>query len=403
MKTSVKLTLAKTENKEKLKRICLRLTIDREYRLTALNYAVLPENWDKKAEKILKGKDETASVVKTAQSMIDKKKVEMEDLIVHLERTGELEGMSPMDLIERFTGKKSKLDFQGFTNVLMIRLQETNHFGNYTIYKSCLSFVNTQVKDKSLPFESITYKWLVEVETAFIKAGNSYTTLSIYLRTLRAIFNLAIKEKLVHKDNYPFDLYTIKSGKAKHRAIDKISMELIESVCCIDKKEELSRKVFLLMFYLRGINFWDLCLLTPENITEGRINYTRAKTHKDYSVNTSAKALDILAPFVKDKDFGEYLFPFVTRTDGMEIRKDIENARHTFNKWLKFVGTGLEIKTKLTGYVSRHSYATIAKKAGLSMAVISESLGHAELKTTQIYMDSFESVVLDEANKLITG
>ena len=157
------------------------------------------------------------------------------------------------------------------------------------------------------------------------------------------------------------------------------------------------------MFYLRGINFWDLCLLTPENITEGRINYTRAKTHKDYSVNTGTKALAILAPFVKDKDFGEYLFPFVTRTDDMEIRMDIENARHTFNKWLKFVGTGLEIKTKLTGYVSRHSYATIAKKAGLSMAVISESLGHAELKTTQIYMDSFESNVLDDANKLITG
>ena len=66
-------------------------------------------------------------------------------------------------------------------------------------------------------------------------------------------------------------------------------------------------------------------------------------------------------------------------------------------------GTELKIDAKLTSYVSRHSYATIGKKMGVSMAALSESLGHAELKTTQIYLDSFENDYLDDINNLITG
>ena len=48
---------------------------------------------------------------------------------------------------------------------------------------------------------------------------------------------------------------------------------------------------------------------------------------------------------------------------------------------------------------SRHSYATVLKRSGVSTAIISESLGHSSEKVTQIYLDSFENSQIDEAMK----
>jgi site-specific recombinase XerD len=113
--------------------------------------------------------------------------------------------------------------------------------------------------------------------------------------------------------------------------------------------------------------------------------------------------MTIIKPYLEGKDENDFIFDYVTRTEPALIRKDIENARHTFNKYLTKIGEELKISTPLTSYVSRHSYATIGKKMGVSMAALSESLGHSELKTTQIYLDSFENEYLDDVNKLITG
>ena len=71
------------------------------------------------------------------------------------------------------------------------------------------------------------------------------------------------------------------------------------------------------------------------------------------------------------------------------------------NKDLKQIGKLAKMNGVLTTYVARHSYATILKKSGVATTVISQALGHDCEKTTQIYLESFENNVLDEASKLI--
>ncbi len=71
------------------------------------------------------------------------------------------------------------------------------------------------------------------------------------------------------------------------------------------------------------------------------------------------------------------------------------------NKDLKKIGKLAKIKSELTTYVARHSYATILKKSGISTTVISQAMGHDSEKTTQIYLESFENSILDEASKSI--
>ena len=58
-----------------------------------------------------------------------------------------------------------------------------------------------------------------------------------------------------------------------------------------------------------------------------------------------------------------------------------------------------KIDIKLTTYVARHSWATVLKKSGVSTSIISEAMKHDTEKTTQIYLDSFENDVLDDANQ----
>jgi site-specific recombinase XerD len=116
-------------------------------------------------------------------------------------------------------------------------------------------------------------------------------------------------------------------------------------------------------------------------------------------------AMKILNFYKKTKNDPEnhYIFPILNQTHITEKSKDyrIKKIITKTNKDLKDIGIKAEITEHLTTYVARHTYATVLKKSGISTSLISEMMGHDSEKTTQIYLDSFENSVLDEANKSI--
>ena len=58
----------------------------------------------------------------------------------------------------------------------------------------------------------------------------------------------------------------------------------------------------------------------------------------------------------------------------------------------------------LTMYVSRHSWASVARSKNIPLSVISEGMGHDSEKTTQIYLASLENHAIDQANaKILEG
>ena len=88
-----------------------------------------------------------------------------------------------------------------------------------------------------------------------------------------------------------------------------------------------------------------------------------------------------------------YLFPIFNDKHITELQKAnrLHKVLSIVNARLKRIGKELNLPIKLTTYVARHSFATVLKKAGVSTAIISESLGHTSEKTTQIYLDSFDN------------
>ena len=75
------------------------------------------------------------------------------------------------------------------------------------------------------------------------------------------------------------------------------------------------------------------------------------------------------------------------------MHKVLAHVNNGLREWSRLLG----LKTTLTTYVARHTFASVLKRSGVSVALISESLGHSDLSTTQIYLDAFENEQIDQA------
>ena len=137
-----------------------------------------------------------------------------------------------------------------------------------------------------------------------------------------------------------------------------------------------------------------------KNIQRGRLLYTRQKTHGDINIQLCDQAREIIKRYSSHQKNAIYLFPILdANIHKTELQK--QNRRHKvlaqINKELKELASELGIESKVTTYVARHSFASVLKKSGVNVALISEALGHTDLKTTQIYLDSFENTQIDAA------
>ena len=146
-----------------------------------------------------------------------------------------------------------------------------------------------------------------------------------------------------------------------------------------------------------GINFIDIAFLTDANVIEGHLVYTRRKTKQLIQLPLQAKAMEIVQKYRTHTT--SYWFPIFSPEDKTEAlkRKRAAKAMRSVNYYLKNIGKKLNVSTKITTYVARHSFATVLKRSGVNTSIISEAMGHSSEKVTQIYLDSFENDQIDEA------
>ena len=164
-----------------------------------------------------------------------------------------------------------------------------------------------------------------------------------------------------------------------------------------------SRNLFLFGYLCQGINFTDLARLRwDENIYQDRISYRRQKTGKLFSIKIQGKLAGILDGYRNDfKNPDGFIFPILSNgLSETTIRNRLKDHLKKINKDMKIICKWLEIPgaEQISYYWSRHSYATVLKRDGVQTAKISEALGHSSEAITQIYLDSFDSEFLDEAN-----
>ncbi len=173
-------------------------------------------------------------------------------------------------------------------------------------------------------------------------------------------------------------------------------------VCCVAEQgtwQEKARDFFLFNYSGNGINMKDILLLKWGNIDGEYIRYVRAKTKRTNKTCTVPITLyvneemrNIILRWGNPQSSAQdYLFPVLK--EGLTPEREmaiIQQFIKMINKYLKLIAQELSIDKPITTYFARHSFATILKKSGVSPLFISESLGHASVRTTEIYLDSFE-------------
>ena len=274
------------------------------------------------------------------------------------------------------------------------KLEQISTSDNYHTAKvSLLKF------KKHLKISQVTVDFLNAYEQYMIADGKAITTVGIYLRSLRRIFNLAIEAGTIDISKYPFKKYTIPASRKSKRSLKKEDIKQVLNYKPKLVSEQKALDYWIFSFLCNGMNFKDIALLTNKKIFGSFMEFYRSKTK-----NTSRYgALPIrvpISPQIKgliDKRGeskgrpDEYIFPILER--GMNVidkQKRIKTFVRNTNKALDRIGKELGLPLKLTTYVARHCFATIQKNNGSPLIYIKEALGHASITTTEDYFGSFD-------------
>lgn len=256
-----------------------------------------------------------------------------------------------------------------------------------------------------LQFQDITPAFLEDYESHSLKQGKSPTTVGIYLRNLRAIFNTAKAKGLITADEYPFgkERYQIPAARNVKKALTLAEIERIYNAPTDPGTPADRAKDFWFFSYLcNGMNVKDICRLRWKDIDNDRLTFVRAKTAR--TKKGSQKSVSaIITPEARaiidrqgntDRRSDAYLFnilpPDVTPQREREL---VQYLTRSVNKYVKRLAADLGIEKTVTTYTARHSFSTVLKRSGAPIEFISESLGHHDLRTTESYLDSFEDDV----------
>ncbi|MCM1369858.1 MAG: site-specific integrase [Candidatus Amulumruptor caecigallinarius] len=249
-----------------------------------------------------------------------------------------------------------------------------------------------------LMFDDIDLKWLNHFDEWMQSRDLKQNSRNIHFKNIRTVINRAIDEELT--DKYPFRRFKIRPEATRKRNLPVEELRKLFT-CEVEDYQVMFRDLFKLMFMLCGINAVDLFNL--KDITyDKRIEYKRAKTHRLYSIKVEPEAMEIIERYRGEKNL-------LCLADRWKNHKD-------FTKWMnhalkrigemKRVGRGgkKEIKSfwpDITGYWSRHSWATIAyNDLDIPKDTIAQGLGHGKNDVTDIYLDK-EIKKVDVANRKI--
>ena len=379
----------------------LRITKSGKRKYVSLGISVKETDWDFKKNVPKKSCPDREAIVK----LISDKVSAYNSLIMEL--TARQQPFTVSSLVQMLENKIAIKTVSEMYDYLIDEFRRTDHLGNMSIYQQSKSSLTKFNRTLDIPFSDIDCQWLERYEK-WLKGRNiKGTTASILFRTLRSVFNRALAMKLIKQDIYPFNDFKVSKFdvRTKKRSISK---EDIKKIMSLDLSGEryyirFARDIFLFSYFGAGINFSDIAQLQLCDISDGHVHYIRKKTGKEICLPLSNTLLKIIRTYSpKEASIEDYIFPIldkkIHRTE-MQRKNRIHKVLGHVNKCLAELGEKAGISVHLTTYVARHTFATVLKRSGVNIAIISESMGHSDITTTQIYLDSFENSQIDEAMK----
>ena len=371
------------------------VTCRRTVRQITSECKVFPEEWDEKRSKAVPVHTERANIIR---SVTRKLRDDMARLNAIIEELGNRQpGFTADDIVKKFHETTTCTSFFRFMEKVIAQLERLGKDRSVETYTTALNSFMRFRKDNDIPINEIDSDLLMEYE-AYLKSQNiAMNTVSFYNRILRAVYNRAVEKELTVQRNPFKHVYTGISKTAKRAISLKAIKRIKEQDLSLKPSMDFARDMFMFSFYTRGMSFIDMAYIKKTDLRNGVLSYRRRKTGQRLYIKWEKCMQDILDKYPKNNT--NYLLPIITRADNE--RMQYRNALRLVNNKLKEIAKLTGIPINLTMYVSRHSWASIAKSQNIPLAVISEGMGHDSETTTQIYLTSLDSSTIDKANGLI--
>lgn len=402
MSISIKIVQRKDKtSKSNAAPIHIRFTLKGKVRYLATGIVLPIDAWDDSEQHIVS----TYPDSEVLQMQITAKRLEIEKKIQRLE------ALDTEVNFDTLFGQKSRYlncTVSEYFQQQIDYLKGIGKVGSAVKYTSCKHLLEQCGLGKKR-FDQIDLQYLQDFEAFLIHKGNTSNSIATKFSVLRAVYNKAVRHKVFAETENPFKQYNV--GRfwkpTRKRAISKEDVQRIQSLELPASTEVYStafaRDIFLFSYCVAGINFKDIATLRYGDIQNGRIYYQRHKTGKELNSPILPQTREILGRYSKsDASPEDYIFPILDRhihKCEQQICNRVHKVIGHVNANLKRIAEMAGLKVNLTTYVARHTFATVLKRSGVNIAIISESLGHSDLETTQIYLDSFENSQIDEAMK----
>lgn len=292
---------------------------------------------------------------------------------------------------------------QTYTLTLVTEAKQSGRYSTAGLYNSAINSFLRFAGDTTITFKALTPGLIKEYEQALIIEGRRHNTVSAYMRMFRSISYQAAEQGIAFSYDVE-QLFSFVFTGYEPTAKRAISPTLIRRLANLDLDDKpqlrFSRDIFLLSFYLRGIPFVDLVHLRKTDVKYNTIYYYRQKTKQQLVVHIEPYAAQILKKYRNKDSSSPYLLPILSLT-GEDRYRQYKSALRLYNEHLHQLSKTLRLTIPLTSYVARHSWATTAKKQGIPISLISESLGHTSEKVTHVYLASFNDNAMSKANRKI--
>ena len=302
------------------------------------------------------------------------------------------------DIISTFQKQDNKQSLFNFMQEVIVQLQHMGKQRTSETYRCTLKSFMQFREDRDVLLKDINSDLILIYEAYLHARGLTKNSTSFYMRILRAVYNRAVEKNLTI-DRNPF--------KHVYKGIDKtvkraIPLKFIKQIKNLDLSSQtsldLARDMFLFSFYTRGMSFIDMAYLKKKDLSNGILSYRRRKTGQQLFIRWEKCMQEIVNKY--ENPLSEYLLPIIKPMNRDE-RTQYQNAMCLINRNLKEIGRMVGVQIPLTMYVARHSWASVAKNKNVPISVISEGMGHDSELTTQIYLASLDTTVVDKANSMI--
>ena len=304
------------------------------------------------------------------------------------------------DIVNRYKSPQSHILVLDYMRTQIEQLRATNRLETAKNYEMTMCSFGEFLGDVHLPLSALTEQVITDYNSFLIQRGLVRNSVSFYMRVLRAIYNKAVRQKLIEQHLFT-EVYTGIDRTRKRAVSESIIVQLHRLELETGTTLALCRDIFIFSYCTRGMAFVDIAYLKKSNLQNGMICYARRKTGQLLSVRIEPSIQRIIDRYSDTES--PYVFPILNSLDANEAYEQYQVALNTHNRLLSRLSEMLGCGCKLTSYTSRHSWATTARNHNVPISVISQGMGHTSEQTTQIYLTMLENSVIDDANRGIIG